>query len=509
MTGWVGGTGVPPRRIGIGAAAVLAAAALVGFVASDAAHRRAPRPPLLGDPGTLGSPAALGLDSTWPREPVAMLFFQGRPAIPVPDGRRVLVSESGAVLSSDRELRVRPLSLALGGRGALGAAPAGFGGWWVSTLEGELARFDREGRLVQATAAPFGATALWPDPLTGGAFATRSPERFAFLPEPAESPLVVALDAGGQTRAGAGSLIIPQHSLLATLANAGYAAATGDTVFFAPLSRSEIVAFGPAGDTLWVSRATEVPPTPEPVITLAGGGQVRVDYQPLNLAMTLGPDGRLYVLRAVDTAVERARVDVLEAGSGRVIWRADLGSPRATLAANRLGRVYLLDEDRLLGTIPASAREPLPDFDLPRLGGGGLSLGELSGRVVLVNFWASWCIPCRAEMPALDSLGVALRGAGLVLVAISEDENRKDAERFVAELGLAIPVVFGDGRLRSRFHYPGLPYTLLVDWQGRVVRRWIGQLGPGDVELIGLLARQEMAGSAPSRHPANHDQHRP
>ena len=488
-------------KVGTG---VLVAAALAGVAASDAAHRRAPLPALLGDAGSEGGPVTLGLDSTWPGEPVTLLFFQGRPAIPVPDGSRLVVSETGSVLRSDSELWVRPLSLALGGRLAVGAAPAGLDGWWVSTLDGGLTRFDREGRLVRVRSGPFAVAALWPGS-AGAILATRSPERFGFLPEPAESPVVAVLDSIGSMQAAVGSLVTPKHSLLATLANSGYAAAKGDTVFFAPLSRPETVALGYSGDTIWTSRAANVPPTSEPRIRLDRGRAV-VDHQPVNLAMTLGPDGRLYLLRAANSEVSRARLEVLESSSGRVMGRAEVGSPRATLAANRVGRVYFLNEDRLLGTIPDPARELLPDFDLPLHGGGRMGPGALRGRVGLINFWASWCVPCRTETPALDSLGTALAGAGLVLVGISEDENRRDAERFLAELGVRMVVAFGDGRLRSRFHYPGLPYTLLVDRQGRVVRRWIGQLGRGDVELIGLLVRRELAGLAT---PVGGHQHRP
>jgi thiol-disulfide isomerase/thioredoxin len=310
------------------------------------------------------------------------------------------------------------------------------------------------------------------------------------------------LDGDGHPRAGRGRLVLPQHALLATLANSGYAAVAGDTVFFAPLSRSHVLALGPRGDTLWIARAAQVPPTPEPRFKLVGR-QVRIDYQPLNLGMTLGPDGRLYLLRAVDTALREARLDVLDRASGRTTWYAKLSSPRATLAANRLGRVYALDADRLLGAIPAATREPLPAFDLPRRGGGRTSLAGLSGQVVLVNLWASWCIPCRTEMPELDTLQRSLRAEDFSFVAISEDENREAAGRFVTELQLDSPVLFGDGRLKALLHYAGLPYTLLLDRHGRIVRRWIGQLSHEDLEVIRILVHQELASASEEHHPGH------
>jgi thiol-disulfide isomerase/thioredoxin len=487
-----------------GTAVLLAVIAGVASSASIFMPRPEARSPRIRPAAIPGHPDQLLLDSSLTRESVSLLFFEGRPAVLGRDGRRVVVSESGTLLATSSTLDLRPLSLGLGGRGALAAAPASDGGWWISTLDGELLKIAPGGEIAFVRPAPFGATALWPDPRSDGVIATRSPERFGFVPEAPENPAIVEVDGQGRVAAGRGKLLVPEHSLLATLANSGYAVATGDTVFLAPLSRSEVIALGPKGDTLWRSAATEVPPTPEPRIKLVEG-QVRIDYQPLNLAMTLGPDGRLYVLRATDTTLRRARLDVLDRSSGQVLWRADLAGPRATLAANRLGRVYAFEGDRLLGAIAPSARERFPDFDLPARGGGQVSRASLAGKVVLINVWASWCVPCRTEMPALDSLQRSLQAPEFAFLAISEDERRSDAERFLQELGLEFPVVFGDGRLRNLLHYPGLPYTLLVDREGRILRRWIGQLAGPDFELIRMLARQESG--APALAPSGAEPH--
>ncbi len=488
------------RPLSLAAGMIVLLMVVVGaaFAASILRPQPEARPPVLRHPSAPGSPSELVVVSASPREPVSLLFFQGRPTVAGVDGRRAVVSEAGTVLASDSALRVWPVTLALGGSSVLGAAPAGDGGWWISTVDGELLRVDAGGIVTLRSRAPFAAAALWPDAATDGIVATRSPDRFGFLPESPESPVVAAVDARGRPREGRGTLIVPQHSLLATLANAGYAVAAGDTVFFSPLSRPEVVALDPTGDTIWISRAEDVPPTPEPRIRLVDG-HVRIDYQPLNLGLTLGPDGRLYVLRAADTAVSRVRLDVLDGATGQVLWRAELTGLRVTLAANRLGRVYALDENRLLGAIPPAAREPLPDFDLPRLGGGRASLQEHLGRVLLINIWASWCTPCRTEMPVLDTLQAALRGNGFAFLAISEDENRRNAERFVADLGFDFPVLFGDGRLKAQHHYPGLPYTVLVDREGRIVRRWFGELQPPDYQLIVTLVRSELTGMAPDK----------
>jgi thiol-disulfide isomerase/thioredoxin len=485
-----------PRRLSPGVTALFLVVAGAGFAASALTPGPEVRPPKLRHAPTPGGPVELILDSVPPLEPVRMLYFQGRPVVPGADGRLVVVSETGTVFTADSAPRLRPLMLALGGSSALGAAPGDDGGWWVSTLDGELLRVDAAGVVTRRSRAPFAATALWADWSTHGIIATRSPERFAFLPESPESPVVAAVDSAGRPRGGRGKLLVPQHSLLATLANAGHAVGAGDTVFFAPLSRPDVVALNPMGDTIWVSGGAGLPPTPEPRFGLVKG-RVQIDYQPLNLGMTLGPDGMLYVLRAADTAVTRARLDVLDRATGRVLWSARLPGPRATLAANRLGRVYAVDEDRLLGATPTVAREPLADFDLPRLGGGRTSLKEQRGRVLLVNIWASWCSPCRTEMPALDTLQRALSGDGFAFLAITDDESRPGAERFVAERRIDFPVLFGDGRMKERFHYPGLPYTMLTDREGRIVRKWIGELRPADYALIRTLVQAELARKRP------------
>ncbi len=492
--GQVGGT-KGRRKVAPGLIVLLMVVAGAILAVSRFGPRSESRPPLLRHPAGPGRPAELMIDSAVPGEPVELLFFQGRPAVPGQHGRRVVVSDAGTVLESDSAHGMRPVAASLSGSAVLDAAPARDGGWWFSTLDGELIRTDIRGVPTFRAPAPFGATALWPLAGTDGVIATRSPERYGFLPESPDNPVIAVLDREGHPGQGRGRILVPEHSLLATLANAGYGVAAGDTVYFAPLSRPELVAFGPQGDTLWVSRAEDVPPTPEPRIKIVAG-RVHIDFQPLNLALTLGPDGRLYLIRAVDTALRLARLDVLDRRSGNLLWSAALAAPRATLGASRNGRVYALDADRLLGAIPPNAREPLPDFTLPRLGGGSTALADHLGKVILVNVWASWCAPCRTEMPALDTLQRGFLGDGFAFLAMSEDQDRSDAERFVRERHFDFPVLFGDGRLKSRYHYPGLPMTMLVDRRGRIVRRWFGELQPSDLTLIRTLVRSELLGQA-------------
>jgi peroxiredoxin len=110
-----------------------------------------------------------------------------------------------------------------------------------------------------------------------------------------------------------------------------------------------------------------------------------------------------------------------------------------------------------------------PDFALKSDSGRNVRLSELRGQVVLVNFWASWCTPCRQELPVLQKLYTQYRGAGLTLLAVNVDEERKNAETMLRRLELSIPVLFdGDKSVVRMYQVDTMPTTLLVDRDGRV-----------------------------------------
>lgn len=110
-----------------------------------------------------------------------------------------------------------------------------------------------------------------------------------------------------------------------------------------------------------------------------------------------------------------------------------------------------------------------PDFVLRSLQGENMRLSEYSGEVVLVNFWATWCGPCRQEMPRLDELYARYRRAGLVLLGVSLDHERDRAAEMARTLKVAYPVLFDEQRTVSRaYGVDDLPVTLLIDRQGVV-----------------------------------------
>jgi cytochrome c biogenesis protein CcmG/thiol:disulfide interchange protein DsbE len=122
------------------------------------------------------------------------------------------------------------------------------------------------------------------------------------------------------------------------------------------------------------------------------------------------------------------------------------------------------------GQIP-SPREgfPAPDFTLNALGGEPATLSAYRGQVVIVNLWASWCGPCRAEMPALQTVYAANQARGLEVLAVNStyQDSASDAQAFVHELGLTFPILLDeDGAVSRRYLVRALPSTFFIDRQG-------------------------------------------
>lgn len=126
---------------------------------------------------------------------------------------------------------------------------------------------------------------------------------------------------------------------------------------------------------------------------------------------------------------------------------------------------------------PEGAREPLPDIEFLDLEDKPARLSEFLGRVVVLNLWATWCAPCRAEMPSLDRLQQAFADKPLTVLALSVDRAGPERVRqFLAEIGVRHLAVYRDPKMRATraLRVPGLPATLLIDRQGREVGRHLG-----------------------------------
>ena len=123
----------------------------------------------------------------------------------------------------------------------------------------------------------------------------------------------------------------------------------------------------------------------------------------------------------------------------------------------------------LLASTLAAHATPAPDFTLKTLDGPALRLAEQRGQVVLVNFWASWCAPCKVEMPHLNRLADKYRDTGVVLLAVNVDDDPKKAAAEARKLGINFPVLLDTAKTASKaYQLQAMPTTVLVDRDGKV-----------------------------------------
>ncbi|MEJ2574351.1 MAG: TlpA disulfide reductase family protein [Gammaproteobacteria bacterium] len=129
-----------------------------------------------------------------------------------------------------------------------------------------------------------------------------------------------------------------------------------------------------------------------------------------------------------------------------------------------------------LGVTTPKVRLKAPSFTLNRLGGGTARMPDFAGKVVLLNFWATWCAPCREEMPAMQRLWERYRQQGLVIVAVAADRSDgKQVASFVDQLGLTYPILLDPkGEVRNRYEVVGLPMSYLIGRDGKISGRVIG-----------------------------------
>jgi thiol-disulfide isomerase/thioredoxin len=142
------------------------------------------------------------------------------------------------------------------------------------------------------------------------------------------------------------------------------------------------------------------------------------------------------------------------------------------------------------------APKPAPALALPDLDGKAHDLASLKGKVVLINFWATWCPPCRREMPSMERLQQALAGEPFVVLAVDVGEDADTIEAFTSQLDTVptFPILLDTrSRAMQAWKVAGLPTTYLVDKQGRIVASAIGGREfdhPGMIETIRGLLRK-------------------
>jgi peroxiredoxin len=129
------------------------------------------------------------------------------------------------------------------------------------------------------------------------------------------------------------------------------------------------------------------------------------------------------------------------------------------------------------GLKPVARRANSPEIQLPDQNGNSWRLSDHKGKVVLVNFWATWCPPCREEIPDLKRVAAEFRGPDFELVGIAMDESgHKVVKDFIAQAGIEYPVLLPSAEAIEQAAVDTLPTTYLVDKQGRVAKSFVGMV---------------------------------
>ena len=154
------------------------------------------------------------------------------------------------------------------------------------------------------------------------------------------------------------------------------------------------------------------------------------------------------------------------------VWLPVIGLGLWTVAASQAATPHYAD---VLGLQLSKEQIEAPVFTLPDTSGRQVGLGDFRGRLVLLNFFATWCVPCREEMPAMERLHRRFQGQGLVVLALSVRESAGEVRAFVQELGLTYPVLLdGEAQVAYRFGVRPIPATYLIGVDGTLQWRAIG-----------------------------------
>jgi peroxiredoxin len=143
----------------------------------------------------------------------------------------------------------------------------------------------------------------------------------------------------------------------------------------------------------------------------------------------------------------------------------------------RFARLALRTAALLVLSLPALAltqSSPAPDFTLTARGGKTVSLSQFKGQVVMINFWATWCGPCRQEMPLLESIHKKYSKMGFTMLGVNVEPDPQAAEKWLTETPVSFPVLFDTKSEVSRlYNVAGMPSTVIVDRKGmvRVIHR--------------------------------------
>jgi len=140
-----------------------------------------------------------------------------------------------------------------------------------------------------------------------------------------------------------------------------------------------------------------------------------------------------------------------------------------------ISRVQAASLEERLGISVFDAREKAPEISAPDLSGHDLRLSDFRGKVILLNFWATWCDPCRKEIPSLIALQKKLSAEPFVVVSVAMDRRIAHIAPFAGKYHISYPVLEGrKGKVDSRYYGLGLPQTYVIDKNGTLIGRVVG-----------------------------------
>ena len=138
----------------------------------------------------------------------------------------------------------------------------------------------------------------------------------------------------------------------------------------------------------------------------------------------------------------------------------------------------------------ATVGKPAPDFDTIDMKGNIWSLSKLKGQVVFVNFWATWCAPCREEMPSMQRLYAKLPKDKFKMIALFNNDKPTVVEGFVAKLGITMPILNDESNIiGTKYGLTGLPETFIIDKQGVIREKHIGPAEWDSPEVVNMLMK--------------------
>ncbi len=450
------------------------------------------RPPITVEPGFLeySTPSeSLYVHPLPENERLSLLFYRGRGVARDGNGAAYVSDAGGSrvLVIDDRLLVTRTVGGPTPEGGPLGlplsVAPTADGALFVVDVEhpAGLLYFDEDGSYVGAAEPPVMNGNVRADP-QGYLWAARSPYILGFEPTDAEQPLLYRFDPIAGEGVGIAAIEPAEAPIWNRLANAGSIAIGPEgQAYFAYLLRNEIRAYSAEGDLLWRARRSLPFESLDGIRLGPEEGQVRM--RPVTQALAVGPDRLLYALTATDPpaqpgqeAAEGAvrRIEAYDPATGRLLRATTLPAAWATLAADEDGRIYRADAEVIDASAPPPERAPLPTFSFETFAGEAATFADYRGKALLVNVWASWCGPCREELPRLKEYYETLDHERVEFLALSDDADEVAARGFADPMQLPFPLFLGHGEIQGQLNYIGLPYTLIVDYRGRVVEEIYG-----------------------------------